>query len=71
MNRRGWTVRGVQPSGSIAAWNKQCVDGLPVDKRVVIGDVIGSVNGEVYSEDMMREIQRCWLLKICVVCLEP
>ena len=47
------------------------MDGLPVDKRVVIGDVIGSVNGEVYSEDMMREIQRCWLLKICVVCLEP
>lgn len=65
-------VHGILGGQAVNSWNQQCMFGNSANKsnHVALGDVLLSVNGKTYWQDMLKECEEKLLLKLTFARME-
>jgi len=63
----GLRVESIDPDGVVEAWNRRCIGDFPPERIVRPHDVIVGVNGQVTPDDMLKEFETQWVLRLTLV----
>lgn len=63
----GLRVESIDPAGVVEAWNRRCIGDFPPERIVRPHDVIVAVNGHGTSDEMLKEFETQWVLRLTLV----